>query len=480
MRGDQGIVGIAGPRIIPGPEYRLGPGDLLEVQIVGRLDVTRQQVVVDLDGSINIPPFGAVEVGGLTLAEAYRKVVARARAYLRFVDVALSVLQPRSFEVVLSGEVERPGAIVTSAFRRLHEVVQTAGGITERGSRRRVHITEKSGERDVDLLRFELTGDLTQNPFVVDGMRIHVPPRGPSVTLTGAVRRPGEYELGPTGSLAELLDLTGGFPVAAATSDARLTRIGPDGRKENVVVDVATAPRRPADVTLRGGDVLFVPTISGLQDVIEVRGAFAGTQDSGKTTTLGKATIVQRFELSQGERVADVVRRAGGPAPFADLSLAVIERRGQSGPVQRIPIDLHRLLVDKDEAQNILLQNGDVLTLPVVEDKVYVLGEVTKPGAQDFQPNLGVREYVTLAGGPSKRAKLTEATLTFKDGRTFALPDAPPPEPGAVITIPEVSVKWWQDYITIANAIANILTAYTGLYLLFGGRAGTVFGNGNQ
>ena len=49
--------------------------------------------------------------------------------------------------------------------------------------------------------------------------------------------------------------------------------------------------------------------------------------------------------------------------------------------------------------------------------------------------------------------------------------DAPPLEPGAVVTVPEVAVKWWQDYLTILNAIATLATAYTGLYFIFRGQA---------
>jgi hypothetical protein len=42
-------------------------------------------------------------------------------------------------------------------------------------------------------------------------------------------------------------------------------------------------------------------------------------------------------------------------------------------------------------------------------------------------------------------------------------------EAGAVVTVPEVSVKWWQDYVMIANLIASLATAYTGLFVLFNG-----------
>jgi polysaccharide export outer membrane protein len=467
------VPGIVIPtRSVAGPDYRLGNGDVLEVQIAGRLEVNRMQVIVDPEGIVNVPPIGAIPVGGLTLLEANRQVGERARAILRFADVSVAVVAPRVFEVVLSGEIERPGAIQSLATQRLHELILAAGGITPRGSARHVQITQGSSRREVDILRFELRGDLDQNPYVQDGMRVHVPPRTASVTLAGAVRRPGEYELGEKGSLRELLDLTGGLAPGGAGSDARLTRIGPDGRKETSSIDLRTALADAADVPLQGADTIFVPPLSVLQDVVEVRGAFLGNADSSKTTTAGKPTIVQRFELAQGERVRDVFVKAGGTAAYADLRLAFVDRAGTSGPRQRIPIDGQRLLVERDETQNIQLQNGDVLTLPVVEDKVYVVGEVKSPGAQDFRPDLTPREYVAMAGGPGNRAKVAATTVTFRNGRTYAMAEAPPLEAGTVVTVPEVAVKWWQDYVQIAQLIASLVTAYTGIFILFNGPIG--------
>jgi protein involved in polysaccharide export with SLBB domain len=294
-----------------------------------------------------------------------------------------------------------------------------------------------------------------------------VPARGASVVLAGAVRRPGEYELGVTRSLRELLDLTGGL--AHPVPEARLTRVGADGLKETVSLDLRAALEAGADVRLQGGDTLFVPPLTSLQDVVEVRGAFAGTPDSGKSTVAGKATVTQRFELARGDRVADVVRKAGGPTPFADLRLAFVDRGGTVGPAQRIPIDLHRLLVDRDETHDIVLHNGDVLVLPVVDDRVYVVGDVKNPGPQDYRPDFTPREYVAMAGGPGTRAKAADTTVTFRSGRTYAMSDAPPLEPGAVVTVPEVAVKWWQDYVQIAIAVGSLLTAYTGLFILFHG-----------
>ncbi|MGH7309904.1 MAG: polysaccharide biosynthesis/export family protein, partial [Candidatus Rokuibacteriota bacterium] len=185
----QATVGGVVPRV-QSTDYKLGPGDVLDVQITGRIEVTRQQLVVDPEGMASIPPVGAVELGGLTLREASRKIRERMRGVLRYADVTMGVAIPRCFEVILSGEVERPGAIQTSALRRVHDLLLAAGGITPRGSVRRVVVHRQGSETEVDLLRFELRGDLGQNPQAEEGMHVYVPPRGGYVTLSGAVRRP--------------------------------------------------------------------------------------------------------------------------------------------------------------------------------------------------------------------------------------------------------------------------------------------------
>jgi len=457
--------------VTPGPDYRLAPGDLLDVQIAGRVDVIRQQAVVDFEGVVNVPPLGAIPVAGLTLLEAHRKVSERARDVFRFADATVTVAAPRTFEVTVTGEVERPGIVQTSATRRVYDVILDGGGINPRGSLRNITLVRRGGERQIDLLAFQLRGDLAQNPFVEEGLRIHVPPRSGSVTLSGAVRRPGEYEIGSTPSLRELLNLLGGLSETAAPGDARLMRVGSGDRREATSIDLRSALAPPADLQLRPGDALYVPATSTLQDVIEVRGAFNGTADSTKATVAGKSTILQRFELAQGERVRDVLNRAGGATAYADLRLALVDRSGATGPRQRIPIDLYRMLVEKDDAPNIVLQNGDVFMLPVVEDRVFILGEVKTPGAHDFRPDLTPREYVALAGGPTNRARLMHTIVTFRNGKTYDMADAPPLEPGAVVTVPEVPVKWWQDYVTILTAVASLVTAYTGLYFIFNGNA---------
>jgi protein involved in polysaccharide export with SLBB domain len=296
-------------------------------------------------------------------------------------------------------------------------------------------------------------------------MRIHVPLRQSTVTLTGGVRRPGEYELGPGGSLVDLLALVGGLSENATPGQARLTRATASGTRETLTVDLA----RPADVVLQPGDALLVPTATRQQDVIEARGALQGTAESARTTTGGKPTISQRVEIAKGDRVRDVVGRLGGATPLADLRLAFVDRTASAGPTQRIPVDLHKLFVEKDETQNIPLENGDALNVPILEDKIFLNGELKVASAQDFRPEWTARDYIASSGGFTTRARPEKAFVTFRNGRTYPVAMAPPLEPGATITVPEVAVKWYQDYLNIAQTLASTVSAYAALFVLFGG-----------
>ena len=58
-----------------------------------------------------------------------------------------------------------------------------------------------------------------------------------------------------------------------------------------------------------------------------------------------------------------------------------------------------------------VLQNGDTMVVPPVPDSVYVIGEVATPGAIPYQPGVGLREYLALAGGPNRTALVNEAKL---------------------------------------------------------------------
>lgn len=122
-----------------------------------------------------------------------------------------------------------------------------------------------------------------------------------------------------------------------------------------------------------------------------------------RVAVLGQVTRPGIVDLAQGATVLDALASAGGLAPDAGLGEARLIR-GQD-PV--IVIDLDRLLLQGDLSLNQRLEPGDSLVIP--EDaaaRIYVLGEVTRPGIVPVRGSLTALQALTLAGGPTRRALL--------------------------------------------------------------------------
>lgn len=127
-----------------------------------------------------------------------------------------------------------------------------------------------------------------------------------------------------------------------------------------------------------------------------------------RVSVLGQVTRPGVYELAQGATVLDALATAQGLAPDAGLGEARL-MRGQDPPVV---IDLERLLLRGELALNLPLLPGDALVIP--EDptgRVYVLGEVARPGIMPLRGSLTALQALALAGGPTRRALLNRAHI---------------------------------------------------------------------
>ena len=72
---------------------------------------------------------------------------------------------------------------------------------------------------------------------------------------------------------------------------------------------------------------------------------------------------------------------------------------------------MHNLLVKGDQSQNMVLKAGDIINVPVIEEYVYVQGDVSKTGRQNYDPGKKMSDYLNLAGGPLAKADLSGVTV---------------------------------------------------------------------
>jgi len=261
------------------------------------------------------------------------------RANYPGLNFELGLVAPRTFLVHVVTNVKQPGAYTAKGVERVSALLTRAGGTTTAGSRRRIQIKRKGGDVTADLVMYELTGDTKFNPFVLDGDVISAPTPEVTVTVVGAVRRPGSYELIKDRNVAELLELAGGFTSDAAKSlPLRVVRRNP--RHESI--DVPASDGSMPTMALRDGDLLQVRTSDELQRSVLLIGAVVNGD------SLDAATTSKRLPYLEGDTVLSLVERAGGISAPGDLQRAYISRPRSGQPPSLIPLDLEALFVRRD------------------------------------------------------------------------------------------------------------------------------------
>ncbi len=390
-------------------EYVLGPGDELIVSVVGP-DSRSFVAVVLPEGDVFLPEIGAVRADGLTL-EAFRASLAEAIGrHFRNVDLYCFLKTPARLRVFVTGEVNTPGAVEVSGIERVADAIARAGGATKLGSSRLVTVEREGALVRVDLQRFLAQGDFANNPHLRSGDRIHVPPKGSYAVIYGEVKKPGWYEILEGETIRDLISIAGGFTTDALGDSVVFARVQPGGG-----VRSETIPSSDMD--------------AGLVDKDEV-GVFSRFKYRRFVYVEGAMQRIGRIYLAENEGLTELIVRAGGFTPDADLSSAYVAKRG-SGVLR---VNLREYLAPNAE-KSLLLDDGDVLAIPRVPKTVTVGGEVNNPGEFEYMGDLTIVQYIGLAGGPTKEGSVDRVVVYAKDGTARNVSRDDLPNRGDVIVV---------------------------------------------
>ena len=398
-----------------GPEYVLGPGDGLSIDLWGGVS-QRLQRVVDRQGRVALPEVGAVEVAGRNLGDVQHLVQSVLRTQFRDVDADVSLSRLRTVRVYVVGDVERPGAYDVSSLSTALNAVYEAGGPTTRGSLRT--ILHKRGDQvvqEVDVYDLLLHGVRSDLKGLQAGDTILVPPLGAEITIEGMVRRPAIYELGKEKSLAEVLELAGGVlqsgtlrHVDVERVEAHLSRTMlrldiPEDNKQQVVIEALE------NFEVRDGDKIKISPILPYAD---------------KTVYLeGHVFRPGKFAYRDGMKVTDIIKSYSDllPEPYKQHAEIIRLNAPDHAPTV-VAFNLDDALADK--AQNLLLKPFDTIRVFGrfdFEDPplITVNGQVRDPGDHLTNGATYLRDAIYLAGGTTPDAQLDDAQVFRKtpDGK---------------------------------------------------------------
>lgn len=132
-------------------DYKIGPGDLLEVSVYGEDSLNKKDLVVRPDGNMSFPLVGDVKVGGLTTSQAKDELEKSLREFVPGAVVALNVGQLGSLQYYVVGKVNKPGMFNVAKPLTVLQALAMAGGLTPFASESSILVVRNSGKKTVNL-----------------------------------------------------------------------------------------------------------------------------------------------------------------------------------------------------------------------------------------------------------------------------------------------------------------------------------------
>ncbi|HEY2067878.1 MAG TPA: SLBB domain-containing protein, partial [Gemmatimonadaceae bacterium] len=386
--------------------------------------------------------------------------------------------------IIVAGNVFQPGVQGLTPGMKLSEALRRAGGVQPDTYLGEVLITRLRSDSSRMQLRATLadtSGAVVNDIPLQEDDSIQVfslttfrPNR--YVAIGGAVKNGGRFPYRAGMTLRDLVLLANGVQESAYLREAEIARL-PENRDGGVT---ATTIRVPLDSTYLferkpNGEYVGPPGLafpaSGTPEIYlkpydNVLILRQPNWELQRTVTIqGEVRYPGSYALKfKSERLTDILRRAGGLTEEAYADGIVFVRR--EGGIGRVGIDLSSALRRYESSDNILLRDGDNITIPTYSSVVMVRGAVNQPSTVAYVRGKGIDYYIGAAGGGNKNADEGRAYVVQPSGklesvrrRLLVASSMPQPRPGSVVTVPEKDPNDRRDYVATAGAIASVLAS---------------------
>lgn len=419
-------------------DFVLNIGDELSVVLRGQ-KLAQSTYTVTGEGMLVIDDLPPVMAAGRTIKQI-RDQLRDTVAPVYNTDIYISLSKVRQVSVLVAGHVKQPGRQVMTGFDTALDALMAAGGVEKTGTLRQIRLIRDGRTQIIDLYGLLIYGNTGVDIAIRDGDKIMVPPLGPTIAVSGAVKRPGIYEILPALqgmwhqperksqklALNDLLDMAGGtltpgqnrFMKLALTPDGEEqveTVQDPFGRQfgDGAILTVARgAEKREGTVQLVGhtGDAGIhaldeTPTLSSLL---------------AEKTALGPdiyplAAVIERWNP---ETMSQIM------LPFSPRLVAegAFDRQLQEGDTVHLFSNAQIAALSGPRAEKII-ENGDAdpdddaapdsaIAAFLTERAVFVRGAVRKPGPYPVADGATLESVVAAAGGYSLEANTRNIEIT--------------------------------------------------------------------
>lgn len=420
------------------PDYAIAVGDKIQVKLWGAFEFDAK-LTVDPKGNIFLPNAGPVQVLGVRNQELQRLVEAAvARVYKSNVSSYASLAAAQPVRIFVSGFVNRPGLYSGTSMDSLLHYIDQAGGIDpERGSFLNVQVKRGSLVRvTVNFYEFLLNGNIP-SVQLADNDVIFVTPRQHTVKVSGLAENAKRFEFSDDSkTVADLIKLA--KPQASAThvrvirnnGSVRNTEYFPIADASKVQLQNGddlefTADKKPGTITVRvegehqSAQEHVLPYGARMGDLLKnIQYSERSDTDSlqlFRKSVKDRQTLMLHTSLKTLESTALTARSGTNDEAVlrkteSELILQWVERAKKIVPNGQV------VIAQAETRNDLLLENGDILRVPIKDGLVLVNGEVLFPNAIAYDKRYNIDDYVKRAGGYTQNADSARIVVAHRDG----------------------------------------------------------------
>lgn len=382
---------------LPTPaNYVLAAGDRLFIDLWGDAEAN-YDLKVSPDGFITVPDAGVINVGGVTVEAAEKRIRNKLASTVSglnngTVNLKLSLGDIRSIKVNIIGEASMPGTYTLPSLATLFNALYEAGGVSDIGSLRSIKLI-RGGKQvaELDVYDYLIGGKQEVNVGLQDNDMIIVQPYENLVKVTGKVKRPRIYELKKGETADDLLLYTGGFMGEAYKDNITVNR------KSGRMMSVHSVPTEEfAEFAMADGDSVAVGEV--------IR------QYANRVTVEGAVWRPGDYELNDSlTTLKELIKKAEGIRGDALMSRTQIVRLNDDYTFSVESIDLQGLL--NGAVADVVLKPEDLIRIPSVNSlkegyTVDVKGEVNTPQTLLYRDNMTIEDAILMANGLKESASL--------------------------------------------------------------------------
>lgn len=399
-----------------------------------------------------------------------------------FVD---RILERFANRVSIEGAIFRPGQYELEAGLKLSQLIKKAEGLKEDAFMQRGYITRLKPDNQIEVLSFDVGGVLNGTSPDIQLLREDLIKISSifdlreefTLSIDGEVRLPGNFPYAENITLEELIIQAGGFTEGAS---ARRVEVSRRVKNSDVLSQSAiTASVFQVDIDR---DLKFSKEAFVLQpfDIVSVRSS-SGYEVQRQVKIVGEVLYPGTYTiLNKDERISDIVKRAGGltalayspgaslkrpGVPDIDVDSATLAKEklnkikrlqatiGDSTNVDEqaeeavkntnVGISLEKILDSPRLGYDLIMEEGDIITVPRQLQTIKVSGEVLSPVTIIYEKGRGFKNYISQSGGFSDRSLKRRSYILYANGsvkstrKIIFFNNYPQVSPGAEIFVPK-------------------------------------------